>query len=51
MEAPAKPPISDDEEEDDDIEIEDRQPDEAHYDFVEKATTPPAGDYWSLASL
>lgn len=42
MEAPAKPPISDDEIDDD--EIEDKHFDEVHYDFVEKAITPP-GDY------
>ncbi|XP_042253814.1 brain-specific angiogenesis inhibitor 1-associated protein 2 isoform X5 [Thunnus maccoyii] len=39
VEAPAKPPISDDEDE-----IEDKHFDEVHYDFVEKAITPP-GDY------
>lgn len=47
VEAPAKPPISDDEIDDD--EIEDKHFDEVHYDFVEKAITPP-GDYWSLLS-
>ncbi len=39
VEAPSNPPLSDDEEE-----VEDDQPDEAHYDSVEKDSTPP-GDY------
>ncbi|XP_026172215.1 brain-specific angiogenesis inhibitor 1-associated protein 2 isoform X2 [Mastacembelus armatus] len=37
--APAKPPLSDDEDE-----VEDVQPDEAHYDSLEKSLIPP-GDY------
>lgn len=41
VEAPPIPPLSDDEEE----EIEDEQLDEAQYDSLEKASTPP-GDYW-----
>ncbi|XP_031698696.1 brain-specific angiogenesis inhibitor 1-associated protein 2 isoform X1 [Anarrhichthys ocellatus] len=40
VEAPAKPPLSDDEEE----EVEEDLPDEAHYDSVEKASTP-SGEY------
>ncbi|XP_074476881.1 BAR/IMD domain-containing adapter protein 2 isoform X2 [Sebastes fasciatus] len=39
VEAPAKPPLSDEEDE-----VEDDLPDEAHYDSVEKASTPP-GEY------
>ncbi|XP_068585354.1 BAR/IMD domain-containing adapter protein 2-like isoform X2 [Cebidichthys violaceus] len=39
VEAPAKPPLSDDEEEE-----EEDLPDEAHYDSVEKASTP-SGEY------
>lgn len=42
VEAPAKPPLSDDEDE-----VEDDQLDEAHYDSLEKASTP-TGDYWAL---
>ncbi|XP_039991061.1 brain-specific angiogenesis inhibitor 1-associated protein 2 isoform X2 [Xiphias gladius] len=39
VEAPAKPPLSDDEDE-----VQDDQLDEAHYDSLEKASTP-TGDY------
>ncbi|XP_022598210.1 brain-specific angiogenesis inhibitor 1-associated protein 2 isoform X1 [Seriola dumerili] len=39
VEAPAKPPLSDDEDE-----VEDDQLDEAHYDSLEKASPPP-GEY------
>lgn len=42
VEAPTKPPLSDDEDE-----VEDDQLDEVHYDSLEKASTPP-GDYWAL---
>lgn len=42
VEAPAKPPLSDEEEEEE--EIEEEQFDEVHYDSVEKASTPP-GDF------
>lgn len=42
VEAPAKPPLSDEE----DV-IEDEQLDEAHYDSLEKASTPP-GEYWAV---
>lgn len=43
VEAPTKPPLSDEDED----EIEDDQLDEAHYDSLEKTSTPP-GDYWAL---
>ncbi|KAK5906417.1 hypothetical protein CgunFtcFv8_002284 [Champsocephalus gunnari] len=36
VEAPAKPPLSDDEDE-----VEEELPHEAHYDSLEKASTPP----------
>lgn len=39
MEAPAKPPLSDDEDE-----IEEDHLDEAHYDSLEKTSSPP-GDF------
>nr|XP_033963811.1 brain-specific angiogenesis inhibitor 1-associated protein 2 isoform X3 [Pseudochaenichthys georgianus] len=39
VEAPAKPPLSDDEDE-----VEEELPHEAHYDSLEKASTPP-GEY------
>lgn len=42
VEAPTKPPLSDDEDG-----VEDDQFDEVHYDSLEKASTPP-GDYWAL---
>lgn len=42
VEAPPNPLPSDDEDE-----VEDNQPDEAHYDSFEKASTPPA-DCWAL---
>lgn len=41
-EAPPKPLPSDDEDE-----VEDNQPEEAHYDSLEKASTPPA-DCWAV---
>ncbi|XP_029311535.1 brain-specific angiogenesis inhibitor 1-associated protein 2 isoform X2 [Cottoperca gobio] len=41
VEAPAKPPLSDDE---DEVEVEDDLPYEAQYDSLEKASTPP-GEY------
>lgn len=43
VEAPPKPPLSDDEDEVDEVdEVEDDHLDEAHYDSLEKASTPPA---------
>lgn len=42
MEAPAKPPLSDDEDE-----IEEDHLDEAHYDSLEKTSSPP-GDFWAF---
>lgn len=45
VEAPAKPPLSDDEDE-----VEEELPHEAHYDSLEKASTPP-GEYWALPQV